>query len=1235
MRKQVLFAAMLTIGVMGGLALCPLPAQASVEQQKTIKVSGQIVDQDGESLIGATIKVKGAATGTVTDFDGNFQLNVPANATLVVSYVGYKDHEVAVNGRSSLGLIQLESNSLMLDQVVVVGYGTQKKADLTGSVSIVNADELKRVSNSNISTMLEGKVAGVQITSDGQPGADPSVRIRGLGTFGSTAPLYVIDGVPMGTTIRDFSPNDIETIQVLKDASAAAIYGSRAANGVVIITTKGGKKEQPLRVDYKGYLGADMIDGGVYDVMNAEQYSRYLGQACANTGVAVPGGYSLGADGYYHFRDNTDTDWFDEVFKTGIRQNHNVNLSGGGAYNTYNIGLDYFKQKGTLEGAGPNFERFTARVNNTMEAKFIKFRTGLVYSHSNQDNMAISNSNEYVQGLYGNQGNVLEGVLTLVPTIKAYDESTWVLDDKVGSASKYRYDAYGYGVYYDDVHGDLGRYNPLLMNNLLERNTIVDRFVGTASADVDLLEMFGVKSKNHKFSYKLNLSYSTTHANDHTWVSAWIQSNRVYLDKSNERLTKAHRKYTDALIENFLTYEGTFGKHHANLVAGHTYEEEHTNTLAAWGVELNEPYYLQVQNSKNTYGESFDWPHALESYFARLNYDFDGKYLISAIVRRDGSSRLTKDIRWDIFPSVSLGWRFDKENFFPFDRNVINMFKLRAGYGEIGNENSVADFAYQATLQRNNMTYSFGNQAVTGSAVSTFVNENIAWERKKTTNVGLDLALFNNRIEFTAEWFKNQSVDLLYGVPVPENAGVSNTTVTMNAASMDNTGWEFSATYRNSDHALKHQISANVSTVKNKVKSLGFGTDYFLTGDYMTYVGEEIGQFYGYVYEGIARTQADLDAHNAVAYQPGAQVGDCLYKDLDGDHQITAADRQVLGSGLPKLNFGLSAHLEYKMFDLSVSTYGALGFHVSDYLYNALNSCYGFNNKSVDVLGANQWSEDGLTYVSDVPRTYLTANGELWNDYFSDRKIQNAAYWKIANVELGCNLPNKWFADYISDVRIYVSAQNLFTFTGYHGYNVDYAPGTWTPGYNFCSYPSARSVMAGINFSFSGKAEKSEKTTAAAAPVRTVVDNSEINRLNAQIDALRAENDALKTRQPEKVIVKETEKESLTFPYLVNFAKGNSDVVNREKVNLESVAKMIKANPGKKFNVVGYADVQTGTPDTNAQLAENRAKSVYDILVNKYGVPASQLVTSSKGGVDFMYYDDEQLSRSVIISEVK
>lgn len=1064
MRKQFIFSAMLGLCAFGGTAVYVTPAMAAVAQSPTIKVSGKVIDELGEPLMGATIRIKDEQGGTTTDLDGNFQLEVSGKAVLVISYVGYKDREVAIRNRAILEPIQLDPDNLMLEQVVVVGYGTQKKADLTGSVAVVDAEALKQVSHSNISSMLEGKVAGVQITSDGQPGADPTVRIRGIGSFGDTSPLYVIDGVPMGTSIRDFSSNDIETIQVLKDASAAAIYGSRAANGVIIITTKRGQKDQPLKVDYNGYFGVDYIPSGVYDVMNADQYSQYLGQAASNSNTPLPGGYSLdSATGAYHFMDNTDTDWFKEVFKTGIRQNHNVNLSGGGSKNTYNVALDYFSQKGTLEGAGPNFERFTARVNNTMETKFIKFQTSVVYSHSDQDNMALSNANEYVQGLYGDVSNVLRSTLLMQPTIKAYDSSTWVLDDVVGAASDYNYDAYGYGVYYDNIHGDISASNPLLVNNLLQRNTRVDRFVGTGSADVDLLKMLGIENKNHKLNYRLNLSYSKTHCKDFTWIPAWIQSNRVYLAKSNERLEKASRDYSDALIENILTYDGTIDKHHINVVVGQTYEEEHTELLNGWGLNYTEPYFLQLQNGANTYSSSYDYKHAIFSYIGRINYNYDDRYLFSATVRRDASSRLSKDIRWGTFPSVSVGWRFDKESFFPFNPSVVNMFKVRASYGELGNEN-IGEYVYQAVMSRNNMTYSFNNSAVTGSAVSTFVDNNLSWEKKKTYNVGVDLAFLDNRLEFTAEWYKNTNNDLLYDVPVPEQAGVSNTTVTMNAASMDNSGFEFAATYRNRDHAFKYEVSANLSTLKNKVTSLGFTDEAYITGAYITEVGQEIGKFYGWVYEGIARTQEDLDNH---ATQQGANVGDCLYKDINGDGVIDENDQTVLGSGLPKINFGLNARFEYKGFDLSIATFGALNYHVTDDIYNSLNSCYGYSNKDVAILDANRWSEDGSTYISNVPRTYITNSATYaWNDLFSQRKIQNAAYWKIANVELGYNFPDKWFGKYVSDVRFYVSAQNLYTFTGYHGYNVDYAGGTFTPGYNYCSFPTARTFMCGLHFSF-------------------------------------------------------------------------------------------------------------------------------------------------------------------------
>ena len=433
--------------LLGLLALTPATyaegnnnlAQTTMIQTGNIIVKGKIVDERKEPLPGATIQQKGTSNGVITDVDGNFSISASSDATLTVSFIGFRSVEIPVGGRTALGNITLISEIKELDQLVVIGYGSQRKVDLTGSVAVVNTEEMKKVSNSNISTMLEGKVAGVQITSDGQPGADPTVRIRGIGSFGSTAPLYVIDGVPMGTTIRDFSPNDIETLQVLKDASAAAIYGSRAANGVIIITTKQGKKNEAMRINYSGYYGMDQVQNGVYNVMDAYQYGDYVTMAYNNSGMDVPAGYNP-ASAKYIDPAQVNTNWFNEAFKTGIRQNHNINMSGGGTNNTYNIGLDFYSQRGTMVGAGPNFDRYTARVNNTMDVKFVKIKTNIVYSHSSQDNMALSNANEYVQGLYGAQYPVMASALITPPTIKAYDPSTWVLDDKISAASEYSYD---------------------------------------------------------------------------------------------------------------------------------------------------------------------------------------------------------------------------------------------------------------------------------------------------------------------------------------------------------------------------------------------------------------------------------------------------------------------------------------------------------------------------------------------------------------------------------------------------------------------------------------------------------------------------------------------------------------------------------------------------------------------------------------------------------------------------
>ncbi len=1045
-------------------AATALAAPAMAQQADNVTIKGQVVDESGVPVAGVGVVVAGTTIGTTADLDGYFTLDVPADATVQFISVGFETLEVLVNGRADLGTIVMKVENTLLDQVVVVGYGSQRKVDLTGSVAIVDADEMKKVSHSNISTMLEGKVAGVQITSDGQPGADPSVRIRGLGSFGSTAPLYVIDGVPMGTTIRDFSPNDIETIQVLKDASAGAIYGSRAANGVVIITTKSGKKDQPMKVDYRGYMGVDQIKKGVYEVMDATQYGDYVRMAFANSGMEAPAGYQVG-NPLYLDPNEINTNWFDEVFKTGIRQNHNVNISGGGANNTYNVGLDYFSQKGTLEGAGPNYDRFTVRVNNTMDAKFLKLRTGVVYSHSVQDNMALSNANEYVQGLYGSQYPIMASALLMPPSIKAYDESTWCLDDKLGAASGYSYDAYGYGTYYAEQHGDIRMQNPLLTNNLLERNSVVDRIVATGTATLDLLDMFGAKNENHSLTYNLNLSYSRTYAKDFTFIPAFIVSSTNYLAKSNETLNQGYRSYTDGLIENFITYDGKMGKHHLNVVAGHTFQRESYHNLTGIGTTMPEPYFLQVGNAETRNASSYESEHVLTSYIGRINYDYDQRYLFQATVRRDGSSRLSSDGRWGWFPSGSIGWRIDKEPFFNVDPQLVSLLKLRASYGVLGNEN-IGDYQFMATMARGNYTYSFNGDKVTGSAISDYVNTGIKWEKKKTLDIGLDYAMFGGKFEFNADWYRAVSEDLLYSVPVPTEAGATNGTVTMNAATMVNSGVELAASWHDYGHELKYDISANVTLPKNKVTSLGMGETSRVDGFTKTMVGSEVGQFYGYVYEGIFQSQDEIDnrvnADGLHVNQNGAQPGDVAYKDIDGDGEITTADQTILGSGMSKFQFGLSFRLEYKGFDLNVATFGAAGYQVLDFVDMTIRSSYGAMNKSVEL--ANAWTPENPS--TTVPRVYWASTGSITNDMFSSRYLQNGAYWKISNVELGYNFPDKWFKDVISGVRVYVSGQNLATISKYRGYNIDFAGGTFTPGYNYCSYPTPMTVMFGVNLSF-------------------------------------------------------------------------------------------------------------------------------------------------------------------------
>jgi len=565
--------------------------------------------------------------------------------------------------------------------------------------------------------------------------------------------------------------------------------------------------------------------------------------------------------------------------------------------------------------------------------------------------------------------------------------------------------------------------------------------------------------------YNLNVSYSRTFAKDFTFVPAFIQSTTNYLSKSNENLSQGYRNYSDALVENTINYDGKFGLHHINAVVGQTFERELYHTLTGKGVNMPEPYYLQVNNAEETDATSYESEHVLASYIGRINYDFNEKYLISATARRDGSSRLSSNDRWDWFPSVSGGWRMEREEFFPVAESKINLFKLRGSYGVLGNEN-IGEYQYMDVMSRGNYTYSFGNNKVTGSAISNYVNTAIRWEKKKTIDFGLDLGMFSNQLEFTFDWYKSTSEDLLYSVAVPTNAGATNGTVTMNAATMQNSGLEFLLAYHNHKNPVKFDISANLSTLNNKVIKLGVSGEPRTDGYSRTEVGREVGAFYGYVSEGLFQSQEQIDnrvnAEGEHINQNGAQPGDVIYADINLDGEITNEDQQFLGSGIAKIHYGLSARAEWKGFEVSVSTYGAAGFKAVDFVDVTLRSSSGALNKSVELL--NAWTPDNTN--TNVPRVAYKSSGSITNDMFSQRFIQNASYLKIANIEVGYNFPDRWFGNYLNGVRIFASAQNLATLSEYKGYNVDFAGGTFTPGYNYASYPTPRTIMFGAHFSF-------------------------------------------------------------------------------------------------------------------------------------------------------------------------
>ncbi|HWW37861.1 TonB-dependent receptor [Pedobacter sp.] len=990
-------------------------------------VKGKIADEQGLGLPGATVQVKGKPAATATDGSGYFSIPASANDVLVVKLLGFTDQEIVLSGRSQVNVV-LKPSSVTLNDVVVVGYGSQKKSDVTGSVASVNTTEMKKTSASDVGQLLQGRVAGISVTNDGQPGSSPTIRIRGLTTFGNQTPLYVVDGVMLFNPPRDFSPNDIESMQVLKDGTAAAIYGAAAANGVIIITTKQGKKGAPLRIDYNGYYGVDKVSQRI-PVANRVGYQTLNNESQLNGNQTMAPANDPNNPRYIS---DVDTDWQKEGLKTGERVNQNLNFSGGTESSTYNVSLDYFKQGGTFVGQGPDYTRYTGRVNTTQQMGIFKFGQSLSYTHSKENSLTYRGD-----VLKGGRPAMINDLLIAIPTQKVYDPT--MLN--------------GFGGTQSDLERAISL-NVVGVNSLFTNYTDVDRTFAVAWAEAQLLN-----SNGHSLKYKVNAAYDKTIAHDFAFQPVFDLG--FFFKESVNRLDNATRTYTNNLIDNTLTYDKTFGKHVVNVVTGISYNKNTTSTLSGHSEQVD-PNYLVLDNGTNKSLAGSKYPYAFFGMFARLNYNYDDRYLLTANFRRDGSTRFAPGNKYGNFPGISAGWRISKEKFFTLP-SFISDLKLRGGYGKLGNAN-IGEFLYQGYLNPN-IVYNFNGSKVVGGTQTNVYDSTIKWETKITKNIALDASLFHGMFDVTAEYYNNKTSDALIGVQIPASVGSINTYPTVNAASMRNSGFEVVMGYHKKQGDFTMDLSANVTTVSNELLELNSTETQRIVGGFVSKVGHEIGRHYGRVVEGIFQSQEEISNH---AFQNSLTApGDLKFKDISGpngvpDGIINDYDRTDLGSSLPKVYYGLNFNASYKSFDFTFFASGAAGYLINSGLYRSLMHTTDYINYHEDAL--NRWTPSNPN--NEYPR--LVANDPNQNGIDSDRKgwLQKGDYLRINTVSLGYTLPKK-LVKFTQRLRLYATVQNAYTFQYYKGYNPDFAQrDPFQPGYDAGSYPTPRTFLFGIQAGF-------------------------------------------------------------------------------------------------------------------------------------------------------------------------
>jgi TonB-dependent starch-binding outer membrane protein SusC len=1022
---------------------------ASLAQK--VEISGKVTSADENMEIpGANVLIKGTQQGTITDLDGNYSIQVNKGETLIYTSVGYKDKEVVIKDQTTIDIVlKLEISDI--DEVVVIGYGTQKKSDLTGSIAKVESEDLQKLPATNMDQALQGRASGVWITQSSEPAGMARVHIRGLGTTNVNQPLYVIDGIPLATPdkstgymLNDINPADIESIEVLKDASATAIYGARAANGVILITTKKGKAGK-VNINFESYTGIQRISKKI-NVLDKAGYKEYIDNLYGNVDRQAP-------DNFTSNPNLANTDWQEEFYRQGKIQNYYMSVSGGTKNALFNISGGYLHHEGIK--VGNYFKRLNLRVNSEINKGRFKFG----------ENINISRT----IGRFPGGPALSESNPTSVPPVMPLK-----CDSCIG----------GWGNPTPSVTGESEIPNPVAMATYHDLFSEGYRILGNIYGEFEIID--GLK-------YKLTLGgdYSNSYGGAYKPRIDMGISKYTWLDEPT--LTRNSGNSRQWIVEHLLTYNKTLWQdHNINIILGHTAEERYGADLGIYvqgfGVDNIHPVSEADTVISKYGGEGFN--HALLSYFGRVNYAFMDKYLLTASVRRDGTSRFDKDFRYGVFPSVSIGWKISQEGFME-SVPYISFLKFRASWGQTGNQDIGSNFAYLSTLGWATR-YPFGvNQEVSEAYASwNLANKAMQWETSEQTDIGLEIGALDDKLFLVADYYIKKTKNMLLEVPFPYYSGIWREFPYLNTGEVLNNGLEFELSYKEKRYAFKYDISLNFTTIHNEVLSLGKRTQpiFNKSGTTKTTEGGQIGEFFGWKTEGIFQNDLHVETYNAMApegqyYQQFAtQPGDIIFSDIgtgnpDGtvsyipDGRVTDADRVTLGSPIPDFLFGFNANFEYKGFDFSAFVQGVYGNEVLNLHKQSLYDTHNYRNKHSDVL--NAWSGEGTS--DEIPRIGIGDANQ--NNRISDRYIEDGSFIRLKNVQLGYTFPKRILSKIgqINTFRLYLSATNILTLTKYTGYDPEVGMGGWysvdnkpalNKGIDGGSGPMAYTLQAGLQLSF-------------------------------------------------------------------------------------------------------------------------------------------------------------------------